>query len=153
MYNSITESIVPQIVSNLISEDIDSIIESKEYSASVAIVKHRDKWLLGLAKCSDNRNNKWVFPGGGIKSNESPEEAAVREAKEETGITCKAVSNVIKDKEKKHVAFVACKASSYGRIDHNHEFAHVGWFTEKEMKSLELYSNVKRLIIKAKKFL
>lgn len=34
-------------------------------------------------------NPLWVMPGGGIKKNETPEQAAIRELKEETGIHTK----------------------------------------------------------------
>lgn len=38
--------------------------------------------------------NYWTFPGGGIKRNESPEEAVRREIKEETGIILDNVKKV-----------------------------------------------------------
>lgn len=136
-----------------IINDTRSLCESKDYRAAVAVVKCRDKWLLGLAKnTGDDRNNKWVFPGGGIKSSETPEEAAVREAREETGVHCKAIK-VMKDSTKDGVAFVACRSSLMDKLKPNHEFVHLGWFTTHEMKSLELYYNVERLITKAKRYL
>lgn len=146
---------IPDIVAQLITEDIDHVLteDEREFKAAVAIIRHRDKWLLGLAKnTGDDRSNKWVHPGGGIKSNESPEAAAVREAREETGITCKAISGAMTDGTKKNVAFVACRASSLGRPKPNHEFAHIGWFSVKEMKALDLYHNVERLVRKAKRY-
>lgn len=36
----------------------------------------------------------WVFPGGGVEDNESPEEAAIREAYEETGLTVRIVRKI-----------------------------------------------------------
>ncbi len=151
-----SDSAAPEIISQLITEDINYVLteDEREYKAAVAIVRHQDKWLLGLAKnTGDDRSNKWVHPGGGLKPNESPEKAAVREAKEETGVTCRAISGVIKDGNKKDVAFIACRAdsSTWARLKPNHEFAHIGWFRERELKSLDLYHNVKRLIAKAKK--
>ena len=148
---------LPEHVASLITEDMHIFCEAeeKEYFASVAIVRCRNKWLLGLAKpAHDDRSNKWVFPGGGIKSGESPEKAAQRECKEETGIRCKPISGVLEDKSKAGVAFVACTASTseLKRIKPNHEFAVVGWFTTKEMKSLDLYKNVERLIRRAKRY-
>jgi 8-oxo-dGTP pyrophosphatase MutT (NUDIX family) len=144
-------------MSNLITK-IDKVLteEKQEYVAAVAVVNHRDKWLLGLAKnTGDDRNNKWVCPGGGIKGDEDPRDAAVREAKEETGVDCRATSGVLKDRNnrKKRVAFVACKASSSRHRDlkPNHEFAALGWFTPSEMKSLDLYYNVQDLVRRAKR--
>jgi 8-oxo-dGTP pyrophosphatase MutT (NUDIX family) len=39
----------------------------------------------------DSKNDLWVFPGGKIKEGEKPEQAAIREAKEETGICIKII--------------------------------------------------------------
>ncbi|MDE1846215.1 MAG: NUDIX domain-containing protein [Candidatus Micrarchaeota archaeon] len=33
--------------------------------------------------------NKWLFPGGHIENNETPDEAVIREVKEETGLSLK----------------------------------------------------------------
>ena len=125
--------------------------EAQEYRAAVGIVRSHDKWLLGLAKnTGDDRNNKWVFPGGHVKSGESPERAAVREVREETGVRCHAISDPLDYDGKPDVAFVVCRASSE-ELEPNHEFASLGWFTERQMKSLKLYHNVRDLIAKAKK--
>jgi ADP-ribose pyrophosphatase YjhB (NUDIX family) len=118
-----------------------------ELKASVAIVqKGLDKWLLGLSTASDDRKNKWAFPGGGIKKSEKPEKAAVRECREETGVRCKSVGEYFKFGDKKHVAFVHCKVVGTIKLDNNSEFAALGFFTLKEMDSLKLYRNVRNLI-------
>lgn len=125
----------------------------EEFFASVGIVQDRDRWLLGLAKrTGDDRTGKWCFPGGHIKRGESPQRAAVREVKEETGIRCRAVGDPLVDRKKKGVAFFHCKVSSSNQNpDPNHEFAAVGFFTIKEMKSLKLYTNVRQLIDRVKR--
>jgi len=147
---------IPEYVASIITEEAHVFSEAEEdYFASVAIVRCRDKWLLGLAKnANDDRSGTWVFPGGGIKPKESPVKAAVRECKEETGIKCHAVSDVLDDKPKPGVAFVVCKASTsqLTKMDPNHEFATLGWFTTKEMRSLKLYKNVERLIRRAQRY-
>lgn len=127
---------------------------AKEYKAAVAIVKYRDAWLLGLAQnTGDDRDNHWVFPGGHIKSGEAPLKAAEREAKEETGIRCSAHGSIITHDGKRDVAFVACKAEPGQKPKPNHEFSHLGFFTPKQMESLDLYRNVKQLLSKAKRYL
>ena len=55
----------------------------RQGSASAYIINPNTKKLL-LVKHSDY--NKWLQPGGHIEDNETPEEAAVREVYEETGI-------------------------------------------------------------------
>jgi 8-oxo-dGTP pyrophosphatase MutT (NUDIX family) len=129
------------------------LVEGNDFTAAVGIVRCRDKWLLGLSKAEDDRSGKWCFPGGGIKPGETPEKAAAREAREETGVKCKAVSGPIKDKRKGFVAFVPCRTNSTDlkTLKPNHEFASLGFFTVKEMKSLKLYPNVLDLIERAKR--
>jgi len=48
-----------------------------------------EKFLFILHK----KLNKWVAPGGHIEDNENPETAALREAKEETGLDVKLIGN------------------------------------------------------------
>jgi len=39
-----------------------------------------------MVKYKKDRRTHWTLPGGGIRTNEQPEEAIVREVKEETGL-------------------------------------------------------------------
>ena len=55
----------------------------RHFCASAYIVNPENKKLL-LEK--HKKYNKWLQPGGHIEDNETPEEAAVREVYEETGI-------------------------------------------------------------------
>lgn len=127
---------------NVLAEAFDS-----ELFAAVSVVQSRDKFLLGLAKnTNDDRDGRWVFPGGHIKSKETPEKAAERECREETGVRCKAVGKAFTLPNKRGIAFVHCKATPGQGLDNNHEFSALGFFTRKEMKSLKLYGNVLKLI-------
>lgn len=130
-------------IAALINEDADHV---GDFYAAVACVEYRGKWLLGLSTANDDRSRLWCFPGGGIKGAETPEQAAVRECREETGVACKSVGKAITYGKKPGVAFVYCKALGKPRIKHNKEFSAVGLFSQKEMKALKLYSNVKELI-------
>lgn len=125
----------------ILSESFDG-----DFKAAVGIVQCGDRWLLGLSTAKDDRANRWVFPGGGVKSGESAKKAAVREVWEETGIRCKAVGEPFRLVGKKDVAFVHCKATRGQKFDNNHEFTAIGWFTRREMKSLKLYHNVQKLL-------
>jgi ADP-ribose pyrophosphatase YjhB (NUDIX family) len=53
-------------------------------SANVIVVNDRDEILM--IRRTDNGN--WAVPGGGMDLGESITDAAVRETREETGITC-----------------------------------------------------------------
>lgn len=144
IYDTITRGIIM-----LLSEMNDDA----KYHAAVGVVFCRDKWLLGLADTSDDRNNRWVFPGGGIKRGETPAQAAVREVKEETGVKCKIASPEMLQCGNKNVAFFACRATNCdnSKIKYNHEYKTMAWFSEDEFSSIKLYKNVKQLIAAAKK--
>jgi 8-oxo-dGTP pyrophosphatase MutT (NUDIX family) len=134
-----------EILESLLAEAFDH-----GYKAAVGVVEYRNMWLLGLSTATDDRENKWVFPGGHIKNGEKPSKAAEREVYEETGIRCKAVGDGITLSNKKNVVFFHCKADSKQKFNSNNEFVALGWFKVNDMKGLKLYPNVKTLIDKFK---
>jgi 8-oxo-dGTP pyrophosphatase MutT (NUDIX family) len=129
---------------------LESILNEEftaDYKAAVGIVQAGDKFLLGLARrTGDDREGRWVFPGGHIKRQEDPVKAAVREVWEETGVRCRAVGSPFSLAGKKNVAFVHCKATKGQDLNNNHEFSALGWFSRREMRSLKLYNNVLKLL-------
>jgi 8-oxo-dGTP pyrophosphatase MutT (NUDIX family) len=132
------------ILEHILYEDTE-----KEYKSAVAIVEYRDRWLLGMARnTGDDRDSKWVHPGGGIKKGETPEKAAERECFEETGIRCKAVGKAFSMSDRPGVAFVHCRATSGDqKFKPNSEFSALGFFTMAEIRHLKpLFKNVKKLI-------
>ena len=58
----------------------------REFFVSVFVVNPVDKKIL---LCHHQRFNRWVQPGGHIEDNELPEETALRETYEETGVRVK----------------------------------------------------------------
>jgi mutator protein MutT len=118
----------------------------KRPRAAVAIIKQGRTWLLGLSTAEDDRQNRWCFPGGHIEAGETPEQAAVREAYEETGIKCKAIQNHFYH-EKSDVVFVLCKALNDNTVSTD-ELVISAFFTRYQMRSLRLYPNVLELLNK-----
>ena len=53
---------------------------------AVAVLYHQKQFLIGQRSAEDYLAGLWEFPGGKVKPQESPHEAAVRECKEETGL-------------------------------------------------------------------
>jgi len=130
------------------------ILESDDkFTAAVAIVKYRQKWLLGLSTASDDRSRKWCWPGGGIKRGEDPLKAAERECWEETGIRPIAKGSIITLPSKPGVAFVPCRFSGTTKFKPNSEFSALGFFETNEFRSLVLYKNTEELMQKARRHL
>jgi len=62
--------------------------------AATTAVYNPDKQKFLLMKRSEDRDlmpGKWEFPGGGVREDESPREAALRELEEETGFKAKII--------------------------------------------------------------
>jgi len=130
------------------------ILESNEdFFAAVAIVRYRQKWLLGLSTSSDDRKGKWCWPGGHIQRGEDPLKAAERECWEETGLRPKAKGSIMTLSSKPGVAFVPCRFTGSIRFKPNSEFSALGFFDTQEFKSLKLYKNTEELMRKAGRYL
>ena len=56
------------------------------YVSTVALVDWQGKVLITLRSEDKNLSNFWEFPGGKIKNNESPDDAIIREIKEELSL-------------------------------------------------------------------
>lgn len=55
-------------------------------NVAVAVIYHKEKYLLGFRDASQHQGNRYEFVGGKIDSNETTKQALIREVAEETGI-------------------------------------------------------------------
>lgn len=60
---------------------------------AIAVVEHDERFLIGPRAAGLPLAGLWEFPGGKIADDETPEEAAVRECREETGLEVEAVGS------------------------------------------------------------
>lgn len=120
-----------------------------KFKSAVAIIKHKNKYLLGLSTATDNRNNKWAFPGGRIEPGETPLKAAEREAFEETGVKCRAIK-LLTFPLFKDVVYVACRPIVSPKLVPNQEFSVLGFYSILELRSLKLFDGVHDLILKVR---
>lgn len=78
---------------------------------SAAIITASDRVLMVRRRVKEGELS-WQFPAGGIEPGESPEEAAVRETLEETGLKVEAASLIgqrIHPKTGREMSYTACR--------------------------------------------
>lgn len=123
---------------------------------TVFIADEHNKFFLMHHK----KFNKWLAPGGKIEHNETPPQAAIREAYEETGLTIhlinhlKSPSNIlapygvllnpIVPSEIEHVDWVYLARAERTQVNLDpSEGAYFGWFTAKEVQELDTFESIK----------
>ncbi|WP_201594984.1 NUDIX domain-containing protein [Psychrobacter vallis] len=55
-------------------------------NVAIAVIYHKEQYLLGFRHAAQHQGNRYEFVGGKIDTNESAEQAVIREVAEETGI-------------------------------------------------------------------
>ena len=113
--------------------------ESSEKQAKVGVsvlISKGDRILLEKRQHTHGAGT-WGPPSGHIDYGETPEQTAMRETKEETGVTIsepkfRVVTNDVFEKEQKHyitVWFEAQYVSGEPKVSAPEEESEVGWFT------------------------
>lgn len=106
-------------------------------SVGVGIIIRKGEEVLLLKRKNVHGAGSWSTPGGHLEFGESPEECAIREAKEETdvsitGVEFRAVTNDIFEKSRKHYITIWMEGKySSGKpvINAAYEMADIGWFS------------------------
>jgi 8-oxo-dGTP diphosphatase len=100
---------------------------------SAAIVVQGDRVLMVRRRVKEGALS-WQFPAGGIEAGESPEEAAVRETLEETGLEVKAIRQIghlpRHPKSGREMFYTAAEVvAGEARVADAEELAEVAWVT------------------------
>ena len=128
----------------------------REFSAGGIVFN--DKGRVLVTQHSQNKN--WSFPKGLIDPGQTPEQAAVREVKEEGGVVAEIMGKVGYNKyvytlngEKifKVVTYFLMKYLSGSPEDHDWEVSDIGWFTPDDALKQLSFSQDKELLKKALK--
>lgn len=59
---------------------------------ALALVRRADRWLVAQRQAQTHLGGLWEFPGGKLESGETPTIAALRELREECGVSAVAVA-------------------------------------------------------------
>jgi len=116
-------------------------------TAGIAIKDN--KFLLALRLPGTSIGESWEFPGGKAETGETPEEALIREFKEELNIDIvvgKRVCNgKFKNKEKEFEIFgflIELGSEKFLLTEHSK----IGWFSLDEMASLKMAGSDKQMV-------
>jgi len=131
---------------------------NRQFCASAFII---DPNTLKILLVKHKKFEKWVQPGGHIEENETPEEAAVREAFEETGIRVRLLGapfpreddfirplGVQKNRNKKgqlHIDFIyAAIPYQMGELIYDpNESLGIGWFSRNDLENMAVFQDIK----------
>lgn len=103
---------------------------------SAAIIVDGGKVLMVRRRVSEGEL-MWQFPAGGIEAGESPEQAAVRETLEETGLEVKAVRLLgqrVHPKTQREMSYTACEpVAGEAHVADADELDAVAWVAHSEL--------------------
>jgi 8-oxo-dGTP diphosphatase len=105
---------------------------------AVAVLIARDgRILLGKRGPSSRESGKWSFPAGFVERGERLERAAVREAREETGLDIIVGDLVgLYSSDGETVVLAVYEATSVGEPRAGDDLTEVGWFATSELPEL-----------------
>ena len=113
------------------------------FYASIIVVFNDQKEILLLKRGdkADSFPGKWGLPGGKIEAGESPEQAAVRELKEETGLAADEndmyyIYTILRSGGREIICFVA--ENYKGKVILNQESSDYKWVDPKDMVTMDL---------------
>jgi 8-oxo-dGTP pyrophosphatase MutT (NUDIX family) len=134
--------------------------DKKQFAVVVGFARDKEGRML-LQKRVDPQtpeaDGKWEFPGGKIHFGEAPEEAIIREFKEEAGcdIVVGRLLPIVQSKiwprsdgGVSHVLVFCFEVEVVGGVPRpqDKKVSEVGWFTEKETQSLDALVSIKKFI-------
>jgi len=129
----------------------------RHFCASAFVVNPVDRKILLVHHGIFDR---WVQPGGHIENNETPEETAIREVYEETGIRIKLLGDrfpreddfirplgIQRNRGKTgdlHIDITyAAIPLSLDEVDEDDEIDKFGWFSREELDDLNIFDDIK----------
>lgn len=130
----------------------------KDYCASAFVINPINKKILLVYH---NEFERWVQPGGHIEKNETPEETALREVWEETGVKIRLLgerfpreqdfirplgiqkNRTISGKIHIDIIYPAVPINEVDHIDSDNDIQKIGWFTRNELERIKVFPDIK----------
>lgn len=131
---------------------------NRHFCASVFVIDPKTKKILLVFH---RKFHRWVQPGGHIENNETPEEAALREVYEETGLKVKLLgerfpreddfirplgiqcNRNLKGDMHIDITYVAVPYSEEEVILNKDESLGIGWFSREQLEAIEVFPDIK----------
>jgi len=122
-------------------------MEETEGRVAVGVIKNDEKFLVMKRSEETSSSGFWTFPGGKIEEDETVEEAALREIKEETGLEPEVLrtgeSYMNKGELGLWKVFPVLMESSSQEVEMNHEHSEFLWIELEEVEGLKTLGEVK----------
>ena len=134
-------------------------MKSRPEVSAGGVVYRRTTDTVEVLICKDAGYHKWVLPKGLVHAGETPDTAALREVREEVGVTCRIVAPLREEKYIytargvrvfKTVHYFLMEYESGSEADHDHEMEAVRWAVLDEAIDLMGYQGAKDVLREAK---
>lgn len=117
-----------------------------------AIVRQGDRYLVGQRPAAKTQGGKWEFMGGKVDPGETPEEALVRECREELDFEIdidRVLDSVVHDYPEKTIRLTLLSCSpKAGSVPRALEHQQIRWVTRGEMDGLDFAAADRELIVR-----
>ena len=117
--------------------------------STAGIILKNNKFLLALRIPGTSIGESWEFPGGKAEKNETPQEALIREYKEELNVEIKVGKRICggkftnRGREFEIFGYLVNLVSDELTLS---EHSRTGWFSLKEMSGLQMAGSDKQIV-------